>query len=364
MISSVRMYVAESGAPNRFDAGRHRESQMAEIAKESPSPNAGSVLRMSKNRPHRSLGEHLRTARMAAGLSQAELAAQTGLNRSTAVAAEAGRGGVAVLIRLAAGLGLEVTGHSLSASSGLGGGIAALRRRRQISRRALAVLADVSVPTLTAIESGKLGHTAGIERVAASLGAGLRLSPIGRAAFWAGAGTSSAHHGWHTPSDLLLKLYPLVGGRFDLDPCAPSPDRKSAPVRCRIRFTMSDDGLMMPWIGSVFCNPPFGRGISRWVAKAHGEAAAGRARPVMALLPVRPDTGWWHDHVAGYADVVMLRGRLKFSGCDTAAPFPSALVVWAADAELRRALRDAFPDAWHVASGNGGFRDANTGIAA
>lgn len=303
---------------------------------------------MSKNCPHRSLGGDLRIARLAAGLSQAELASRTSLARSTAIAAEASQGSIAALIMLAAGLGLEVTGHSLSAAGGLGSGIAALRRRRQISRRALAVLADVSVPTLAAIEAGKLGHTAGIERAAASLGAGLRLSPIGRVAFWGGAGTSSAHHGWHTPADLMMKLYPLVGGQFDLDPCAPSGDRKLAPVRCRIRFTMSDNGLALPWRGSVFCNPPFGRGIWRWVEKAHSEVVAGSARPVIALLPVRPDTAWWHRHVAGCADVMMLKGRLKFSGSVTAAPFPSALVVWAADADLRRGLRDALPDAWHV----------------
>ena len=33
------------------------------------------------------------------------------------------------------------------------------------------------------------------------------------------------------------------------------------PVRARTYFTLSDDGLVLPWRGTVFINPPYGREI-------------------------------------------------------------------------------------------------------
>ena len=40
----------------------------------------------------------------------------------------------------------------------------------------------------------------------------------------------------------------------------------------------------------MFANPPYGRTLAAWIAKAHHEVATGRARTVVALLPARPDT--------------------------------------------------------------------------
>ena len=56
----------------------------------------------------------------------------------------------------------------------------------------------------------------------------------------------------------------------------------------------------------VFVNPPYGRGLAPWVAKARREVEEGRAKTVVALLPARPDTAYWHAHVAGRAVVYFL----------------------------------------------------------
>lgn len=76
----------------------------------------------------------------------------------------------------------------------------------------------------------------------------------------------------------------------------------------------------------VWLNPPYGREIGLWVAKAVEEAAAGAT--VVCLLPARTDTRWWHDFVIKHGKVEFVRGRLKFGGCKNSAPFPSALVVF------------------------------------
>jgi site-specific DNA-methyltransferase (adenine-specific) len=71
-------------------------------------------------------------------------------------------------------------------------------------------------------------------------------------------------------------------------------------------------------------NPPYGRSIKLWLAKASREAAAGAT--VVCLLPARTDTTWWHEYCSA-AEVRFLRGRIRFGGCKSGAPFPSAVVV-------------------------------------
>jgi hypothetical protein len=77
------------------------------------------------------------------------------------------------------------------------------------------------------------------------------------------------------------------------------------------------------------------------------EAASGRAM-VVALLPVRTETRWWHDHVAGHANIYMLKGGLKFGDGKNSAPFASVVVVWAGDTETISRLAAALPNSWHV----------------
>jgi hypothetical protein len=104
----------------------------------------------------------------------------------------------------------------------------------------------------------------------------------------------------------------------------------------------------VPWHGTVFVNPPYGRTLAAWVAKAHEESEGGRARTVVALLPARPDTKYWHEHVAGRAAVYFLRGRLRFGGGEQGAPFPSALAVWGAGSEMLTALDGVLLGAWRA----------------
>jgi phage N-6-adenine-methyltransferase len=108
---------------------------------------------------------------------------------------------------------------------------------------------------------------------------------------------------------------------FSLDVCA-SPENAK-----RERFyTKEQDGLQQPWTGRVWCNPPYGRTIGRWVEKAWQSVQCGEAEVVVCLVPARPDTAWWHDWAAR-AEVEFVKGRLRFGGGNSA-PFPSALLVF------------------------------------
>ena len=201
-------------------------------------------------------------------------------------------------------------------------------------------------PTIGVLEREGRGRLATLQGVLTVLGAGAYLGPRdGPAAFFTHAGNASVDHGWETPPELLASLH-RVFGRFDLDPCAPRKSRTR--VKARVHLTPEDDGLTVAWHGVVFVNPPYGRTLAAWVAKCRREYEAGRARAVVALLPARPDTAYWHDHVAGRAAVFFLRGRLRFGDGGNSAPFPSALAVWGADVPTLTALAAALPGAWRA----------------
>ena len=131
---------------------------------------------------------------------------------------------------------------------------------------------------------------------------------------------SSATDLWSTPDD-FYKACDKRFGPFTLDVCATADNAK-----CARYFTQADDGLAQSWYPARFwMNPPYGRTIGLWMAKAYRESLRGAFG--VCLVPARTDTAWWHDY-AMKGSVEFIRGRLKFGGHKNSAPFPSALVVF------------------------------------
>ena len=46
------------------------------------------------------------------------------------------------------------------------------------------------------------------------------------------------------------------------------------------------------------------------------------------LIPARTDTKAFHEYIYGKAEIRFIRGRLRFSGMNSSAPFPSMVVVY------------------------------------
>lgn len=127
---------------------------------------------------------------------------------------------------------------------------------------------------------------------------------------------------WETPQkffDTLNEQY-----NFGLDVCATAENAK-----CKDYYTKENDALSLDWNlvegRTIWCNPPYGKTIGLWMAKAYEES---KYWPVVCLVPARTDTKWWHDWVEGKAKVVFIKGRLKFGTSKNSAPFPSALVIY------------------------------------
>lgn len=78
----------------------------------------------------------------------------------------------------------------------------------------------------------------------------------------------------------------------------------------------------------VFCNPPYGRELPKWVKKCYEESLKGNL--VVMLIPARTDTRWFHDYIYHKAEIRFIRGRLKFNDGKQGAPFPSMVVIYRA----------------------------------
>lgn len=136
---------------------------------------------------------------------------------------------------------------------------------------------------------------------------------------------SSRSYEWETPEAFFRPLD--AQWNFDLDVCASADNAK-----CKRYFTREQDGLRQEWTGVCWMNPPYGRSIGAWVAKAAASTASGTI--VVALLPARTDTRWWHQFIEPIRErrlpgrVQLIKGRLKFGGANNSAPFPSALVLF------------------------------------
>lgn len=120
---------------------------------------------------------------------------------------------------------------------------------------------------------------------------------------------------WATPLEVVAELEAEFG-KFDLDPCCRPETAKAQKF-----YTEADNGLAREWRGKVFLNPPYSK-PGPWLEKALKEIEVGNASLVVALLPVRTDTRWFHDFVKDRAEVRFVRGRISFLGW-RGTPIPS-----------------------------------------
>jgi phage N-6-adenine-methyltransferase len=136
---------------------------------------------------------------------------------------------------------------------------------------------------------------------------------------------------WMTPSSLFDQVHDIVD--FDLDACA--SDR--AASRLDTFIDPGADALAVRWARRgkrVWVNPPYGRDIKDWFAKA-GQACESGCETVCLLAYANTDTTYWQRWVAKNPRcllVVFLSPRVHFVRPDgekaTGAPKGSALIFF------------------------------------
>ena len=125
---------------------------------------------------------------------------------------------------------------------------------------------------------------------------------------------------WETPDELFKAVDDEF--HFTLDAAATNLNRK-----CGRWFDKAVCGLGHSWAGHVvWCNPPYGRDLHKWVKKAYLESKLGPATVVM-LIPVRTSSKYWFDFIHGKAEVRYLR-PVTFKGAKHSLRTALALVIF------------------------------------
>ena len=264
------------------------------------------------------LAQQLQAVRADAKQSRLQLAAHAGLDRATIAALETGNGTLASLRRVAEALGYYVTPWPSA--------LANKRKWLGIGTRSLAKAADITRPTLQALERSGAGRVCTFEAVCSALGETAKLRPLEAT--------------WSTPETLVLAvLNGLAIKRFCLDPC--SPHQPTIP--CAHHFTERDGSLWLPWRGNyIWCNPPYDQ-MPAFTAKMLEEFADGRAHRIISLIPYEPRTASWRATIDSAAVILILEKRLKFGGRASTLGSPSAFALWGfAVSEVER-LSTALP---------------------
>jgi len=167
------------------------------------------------------------------------------------------------------------------------------------------------------------------------------------APFMSGSGT------WETPDDLYNNLNGFF--RFNIDAAANKTNtkcgtyyRKRPEPKQGHRYVNQKevDGIVDEWPvhqgDVVWCNPPYGRDIGKWLDR--GYEASENGATVVFLLPARTDTHWFHSY-SKIGEVWLFKGRIKFMGAQASAPFPSMLLIFDGDQVNSGTIRLIDPNA-------------------
>lgn len=134
---------------------------------------------------------------------------------------------------------------------------------------------------------------------------------------------------WITPKWIISAFDNLIppenGMFFDLDPCS---SLTQPWLTARDAYTVEQNGLLQPWYGKVYCNPPYGPHTETWarLMAKHGNG--------IMLIFARLETQAWQEVIFPSADGYLFpRRRIAFCRPDGTTPksssgAPSAFVAW------------------------------------
>lgn len=86
-------------------------------------------------------------------------------------------------------------------------------------------------------------------------------------------------------------------------------------------YTAHDNGLVQPWEGRVFINPPFGPGVEVWFSKMYQEELAGRTTEEIVLWKSATEAAAWRTGVFSFIEDPLC----WFAGYESGSTFSPAL---------------------------------------
>lgn len=133
---------------------------------------------------------------------------------------------------------------------------------------------------------------------------------------------------WQTPLPLFQFLDRIY--RFEVDAAADESNHL-CPGWYGPGSGYEDALALSHWYSPAWCNPPYGKGIEKWLEKFREQQLLGNT--VVALLPSRTGTQWWAKGIVPYASIIFLTGRVPFakegvSGKKSQPDHESAIVIY------------------------------------
>ena len=115
---------------------------------------------------------------------------------------------------------------------------------------------------------------------------------------------------WYTPGEYIDLAREVMGG-IDLDPA--SCEYAQRWVQADRYFTKDDDGLAQEWVGTVWLNPPYSRGlIDHFVNKLCEEYLASSVTEAVILVQNSTDTRWFNQLASFSSCFCLMNGRINF----------------------------------------------------
>jgi hypothetical protein len=121
---------------------------------------------------------------------------------------------------------------------------------------------------------------------------------------------SSESFEWYTPPGYIAAVRKVLGA-IDLDPA--SCEQANATVGAGRFYTEAENGLLLPWFGRVFCNPPYGPAAPHFVDKLIGEYQAGNVTAAILLVNAYSTERPWLQGLLRTRPVCFTDHRIKFT---------------------------------------------------
>lgn len=115
---------------------------------------------------------------------------------------------------------------------------------------------------------------------------------------------------WYTPAEYIESARAVLG-TIELDPASCAFAQKT--VKANRFYSMADDGLVQPWAGAVWLNPPYKMpAVKQFCERLVQHVSSGDVPSAIILTNNATDTTWWHMLTACSSAVCFTAGRISF----------------------------------------------------
>ena len=122
---------------------------------------------------------------------------------------------------------------------------------------------------------------------------------------------NSGNNEWYTPAPIIEAAREVFGGAIDIDPASNNVAQEI--VKARTYYTSETNGLIYPWFGKVWMNPPYAATlIKQFSAKLVSDFEDGWVDEAITLTNNSTETKWFQAIAEISSAVCMPKGRVRF----------------------------------------------------